>query len=445
MNSQHDYLSRLDNTKVLQDSDDVLSEKEQQERKDSVFTRSKEKINTQLIDPKGPFEQYQIKNKLNEFRQFLKSNKFDINAIIQSQQVPQHLINSFNTIVGSGKNKEIALLFQTLAVFNFHGEVYFDKTGVRNGRMDVLSIIKLSKNLFWSPEKQATEAWQLANSKKIKEEENKTIPTYGQDKQHSKSRERVVQDMERLETELPKDEPAFIKNLYELWPAKCDLAIDKIFSSPEIKVGLKELEQEVVSWSRKPNIMKIQNSIERSKKFTKRYLFNAEYLKYIIWIANTYKKSFPGVSPSLLLGICHTETKFNPNVKSYAGAVGPFQFLPNTAKEVWRILKTDYTSDSYNFLDPSTREQRIRHQDTFDSVTGQLDGFHIQRSALDSSTMVLDPIQAPLISMFYLNRRWTRRGQNKDYSTSRSIYGYNPSKQYYTAVSGKISSIENTA
>ena len=57
------------------------------------------------------------------------------------------------------------------------------------------------------------------------------------------------------------------------------------------------------------------------------------YLPYV----RAYGKHF-GVDPTFLAGLIHTESGWNPNAGSSAGAIGLTQFMPSTAKSIFRSL-----------------------------------------------------------------------------------------------------------
>ncbi len=71
-----------------------------------------------------------------------------------------------------------------------------------------------------------------------------------------------------------------------------------------------------------------------------------KYKAYVLSAANDF--SFP---PENILAVIRTESDFKPDALSKAGARGLMQIMPNTLKDINRMLGTNYTAD--DLYDPA--------------------------------------------------------------------------------------------
>lgn len=76
------------------------------------------------------------------------------------------------------------------------------------------------------------------------------------------------------------------------------------------------------------NLKNAQNAIGRK-------LYPVKYSEYVEKAAEDY-----GLDPALIYAVIRTESKFNPNCESHAGAVGLMQMMPDSFKWVQKLRKT---------------------------------------------------------------------------------------------------------
>ncbi len=77
------------------------------------------------------------------------------------------------------------------------------------------------------------------------------------------------------------------------------------------------------------------------------FAFPKKYKNYVIEYSNKY-----GIDTALVYAIIKTESNFDKNAKSSAGALGLMQLMPSTAKWIASELSNDYSDE--NLYDPET-------------------------------------------------------------------------------------------
>jgi len=399
---------RSDLETIIGDNNDVLSPVEVKKWGKKLYGKSKKMVIKSLlsdisIDGK---EKININKDLFNFFNFLSNSNIDVNKIISTKKVPANIINKFRQLVWVKKNSEKSLLIQSLAVFMNPDNVVFDKKDIINWNNDIWAMMKIYKTRCDYYQKRFPNANTIYNKKQIKKNVKQPEKYGWLDK-----------------------EPLFIRNMITLWSShKINMWIDNAFENKNFVRGLNKMKTEVYSWKWQPNVYKIKAAISRMRTYTRRSLFNGEYIRYLIWLT----KFYPAANPFLLVSVCHTESKFNSFARnSISGANGAFQFMSNTAVDISKIFNW-----RLYFADPIVWKRNNAMKKKFKNIisilgVGRVSSWYIKN----------DPIISAASSMFYLDWRWRDRWNKSSFSHKDAIFWYNNSGEYVTTISDKYNKL----